>query len=158
MRAQAVVASADTRAAEISDKMHGELFATLLIFLRSANRKVVQRKLGYVKLIVNAVPLPFLRTRFGTLVLVLLRWSRLGKVMFEASLRHTLEPLVCRFGYSSIYAAPADDEASCKVLLDVRKSQERDKRKHVAVAARDKDAGDTRRDKIAPAGDGRAAW
>jgi ribosomal RNA-processing protein 12 len=133
--------------------MHGELFSTLLVFLQSANREIVKAVLGYVKLVVHALPVAFLRPRLGALVPALLRWSHPGKNAFKTSVRHTLERVVRRFGWDDVYAAAADDEAGRKVLLNVRKRKERAKKKRAAGAAQEEDEDEPPRDRAAPAGD-----
>ncbi|GLB37646.1 putative NUC173-domain-containing protein [Lyophyllum shimeji] len=112
----------------ISEKMHTEIFTTLLVFLSSANREIVKSILGFVKLAIHTLPTHIIHPHLKTLVPALLTWSHDHKNHFKAKVRHIFERMLRRFEWDEIYSCAGEGEAA-KVLVNIRKRKERAKRK-----------------------------
>ncbi|KAH8107256.1 ribosomal RNA-processing protein 12 [Cristinia sonorae] len=112
----------------IPAQMHSEIFATLLVFLSSANREIVKSALGYVKLAIHTMPVDLLRPHLKQVVPALLSWSHDHKNHFKEKVRHIFERMLRRFGWEDIYTHAEQEEAR-KFLLNIKKRKERAKRK-----------------------------
>ncbi|KAF8070663.1 armadillo-type protein [Lyophyllum atratum] len=112
----------------ISEKMHTEIFTTLLVFLSSANREIVKSILGFVKLAIHTLPTDIIRPHLKELVPALLTWSHDHKNHFKAKVRHIFERMLRRFGWEEVYSCAGEEEAA-KVLVNIKKRKERAKRK-----------------------------
>ncbi|KAJ7647107.1 armadillo-type protein [Roridomyces roridus] len=108
--------------------MHGEILATLLVFISSANREIVKSILGFVKLSIHTLPADLMRPHLPTLVPALLGWSHDHKNHFKAKVRHIFERMLRRFGWDEVYGCAGEEEAK-KVLVNIKKRKERAKRK-----------------------------
>ncbi|TFK53636.1 NUC173-domain-containing protein [Heliocybe sulcata] len=125
----------------ISDKMHSEIFSTLLVFLSSANREIVKSTLGYVKLAIHTLPTPLMRPQLPELVKALLGWSHQHNNHFKLKVRHIFERMIRRFGYDDVYAC-AQEEDGRKVLSNIKKRKDRAKRKKAMAEEAEDDAQD----------------
>lgn len=108
--------------------MKNEIFATMLVFLSSANREIVKSVLGYIKLSIHTYPVDLIQPHLKELVPALLTWSHDHKNHFKSKVRHIFERLLRRFSWEDVYSAAGDEEAS-KVLVNIKKRKERAKRK-----------------------------
>ncbi|KAG6903066.1 hypothetical protein C0995_006253 [Termitomyces sp. Mi166 len=125
----------------ISAKLHTELFATLLVFLTSANREIVKSVLGFVKLAIHTLPTEIIRPHLKDLVPKLLNWSHDHKNHFKAKVRHIFERMLRRFGWDEVYPCAGEEEAA-KVLVNIKKRKERAKRKKISRAEEGEDDDD----------------
>lgn len=116
------------RADTVPSQMHSEIFATLLVFLSSANREIVKSILGYIKLAIHTMPPDLLRPHLDKLVPALLGWSHDHKNHFKEKVRHIFERMLRRFGWEDIYSH-AEQEDARKFLLNIKKRKDRAKRK-----------------------------
>ncbi|OBZ70964.1 Ribosomal RNA-processing protein 12 [Grifola frondosa] len=133
----------------ISPQMNTEIFATLLVFVSSANREIVKSVLGFIKLAIHTMPAELLRPHLKELVPALLKWSHDHKNHFKAKVRHIFERMIRRFGWEDVYSCAGEEEAG-KVLLNIKKRKDRAKRRKANPA--DEDEGEAPRAKRA-AGD-----
>lgn len=112
----------------LSNTMKSEIFATMLVFLASANREIVKSVLGYIKLSIHTYPVDLIQPHLKELVPALLTWSHDHKNHFKSKVRHIFERLLRRFSWEDVYSAAGEEEAS-KVLVNIKKRKERAKRK-----------------------------
>ncbi|KAI0051816.1 NUC173-domain-containing protein [Auriscalpium vulgare] len=122
----------------ISLDMHTEIFSTILVFLKSANREIVKSALGFVKLAVTTLSEDLVRPQLSELVPALLGWSHDHKNHFKVKVRHIFERMVRRFGFQDVYACAGDEEAK-KVLVNIKKRKDRAKKKRARAADEDDD-------------------
>jgi len=110
-----------------------EILTTLLVFLSSANREIVKSTLGFIKLAIHTLPIDLLQPHLPQLVPALLNWSHDHKNHFKLKVRHIFERILRRFPWDTVYSCAGDMEAA-KVLVNIRKSKERAKKKKAAKA------------------------
>ncbi|BFZ58210.1 pre-rRNA processing protein [Savitreella phatthalungensis] len=116
---------------EFRDSMDREFVSDLLDtmepILESRDREVARSALGFYKVVVISLPVDLVRPRLDKFVEHLLGWSHLHARDFRSKVKHLLERMVRRFGFDAIDAyMPEEDK---KLLNNIRKSQERRKRK-----------------------------
>lgn len=112
---------------EVDQNMLSELVATLDLFLTSKNREIVRSVLGFVKVCVISLPKEMMEPRFKTLIPNLMVWSHEHKAHFKAKVKHIIERLVRRFGFETVDKyTPKEDK---KLIANIRKTRERNKRK-----------------------------
>ena len=109
--------------------MHNEILSTMLVFLTSTNREIVKSILGFVKLVIHTLPADLIRPHLKDLVPALLSWSHDHKNHFKVKVRHIFERMLRRFTWEEIHSCANDEEASTKVLMNIKKRKERAKRK-----------------------------
>ena len=109
--------------------MHNEILSTMLVFLTSTNREIVKSILGFVKLVIHTLPTDLIRPHLKDLVPALLSWSHDHKNHFKVKVRHIFERMLRRFTWEEIHSCANDEEASTKVLMNIKKRKERAKRK-----------------------------
>jgi ribosomal RNA-processing protein 12 len=112
--------------------MLNEIVSTLLVFLSSANREIVKSTLGFIKLAVHVLPESLMRLQLHRLVSALLGWAHDHKNHFKAKVRHIFERMIRRFGFQEVYSC-ANGEEAAKVLVNIKKSKDRAKRKKAAA-------------------------
>ena len=117
----------------MSQNMLTEILTTLLVFLSSANREIVKSTLGFIKLAIHTLPIELLQPHLPQLVPALLNWSHDHKNHFKLKVRHIFERILRRFPWDAVYSCAGDMEAA-KVLVNIRKSKERAKKKKAAKA------------------------
>ena len=123
----------------LSEQTLSDLVQTMDLFLTSNNREIVKSCLGFVKICVISLPIELMMPRLSTLVPNLIVWSHEHKVHFKAKVKHILERMVRRFGYDHIYRHCPDEDK--KLLVNIRKTKERaKKKKDAAKAGNDEDA------------------
>lgn len=115
-----------------------ELLATILVFLGSANREIVKSSVGFVKVAIVALPPVNVQPHLSKLVPALFSWSHEHRNHFKLNIRHIFERLIRKFGYEEIEALVEEDDR--KLLANIRKRQQRAKRKQ--QAREDGDASD----------------
>ncbi|KAL0578292.1 pre-rRNA processing protein [Marasmius crinis-equi] len=113
---------------DISNDMKKEIFATLLVFLSSANREIVKSVLGFVKLSIHTLPADIIQSHLNELVPALLTWSHDHKNHFKVKVRHIFERLLRRLPWEEVYSHAGNEDAA-KVLVNIKKRKERAKRK-----------------------------
>ncbi|KAK5997805.1 Ribosomal RNA-processing protein 12 [Cladobotryum mycophilum] len=125
----------------LTEQTLSDLVQTMDLFLTSNNREIVKSCLGFVKICVISLPVDLMMPRLGTLVPNLLVWSHEHKGHFKVKVKHILERMVRRFGFDDINKnCPEPDK---KLLANIRKTKERNKRKKdAAKAAHDEDGSD----------------
>ncbi|KAK0706708.1 NUC173 domain-containing protein [Lasiosphaeria miniovina] len=112
-----------------------DLVQTMDLFLTSNNREIVKSVLGFVKVCIISSPTDMVLPRLGTLVPNLMVWSHEHKGHFRSKVKHILERMIRRFGVETVnkYCPEADK----KLITNIRKTKERNKRKK--DASRDAD-------------------
>ncbi|VUC36479.1 unnamed protein product [Clonostachys rosea] len=123
---------------QLSEQTLSDLVQTMDLFLTSNNREIVKSCLGFVKVCVIGLPVELMLPRLSTLVPNLIVWSHEHKGHFKAKVKHILERMVRRFGYDNIHKNCP--EADKKLIINIRKTKERTKRKKdAAKTANDED-------------------
>ncbi|RSL67180.1 hypothetical protein CEP54_003338 [Fusarium duplospermum] len=126
---------------DLSEQTLSDLVQTMDLFLTSNNREIVKSCLGFVKVCVISLPVELMLPRLSTLVPNLIVWSHEHKGHFKAKVKHILERMVRRFGYENIHQNCP--EADKKLIVNIRKTKERTKKKKdAAKAAHDGDDSD----------------
>ncbi|KID88618.1 ribosomal RNA-processing protein 12 [Metarhizium guizhouense ARSEF 977] len=115
----------------LTEQTLSDLVQTMDLFLTSNNREIVKSCLGFVKICVISLPLELMIPRLATLVPNLIIWSREHKGHFKAKVKHILERMVRRFGYDLIHKNCP--EADRKLIVNIRKTKERTKKKKEAT-------------------------
>ena len=110
-----------------------DLVQTMDLFLTSNNREIVRSVLGFVKVCIISLPTNLMLPRFETLVPNLMVWSHEHKGHFKAKVKHILERMIRRFGVEIVNkSCPEDDR---KLIANIRKTKERNKRHKEAAKA-----------------------
>ena len=109
----------------------GDLVQTVDLFLTSNNREIVSSVLGFVKVCTISLPVEMVRVRLPSLIPNLMRWSHEHKGHFRAKVKHILDRMVRRFGYEIVNKHCP--EADRKLITNIRKTKERNKRKKKAA-------------------------
>lgn len=113
--------------------MQSELLATIIVFLKSANREIVKSALGFVKLSAITLPVTIVRPQLSELVPALLGWSHDHKNHFKTKVQHIFERMGRRFGWEEVLQNAGDSNAEgLKVLENVKKRKEKAKKKKAA--------------------------
>lgn len=124
----------------LSEQTLSDLVQTMDLFLTSNNREIVKSCLGFVKVCVISLPVELMLPRLETLVPNLIVWSREHKGHFKAKVKHILERMVRRFGFDNIHKfTPETDK---KLIVNIRKTKERTKKKKDASRANGEEASD----------------
>ncbi|SPQ27381.1 b02497e5-9f83-4063-8db0-8ab4b9af1534 [Thermothielavioides terrestris] len=118
----------------LSKETMADLVQTMDLFLTSNNREIVKSVLGFVKVCVISLPTDMMLPRLATLIPNVMVWSHEHKGHFRAKVKHILERMVRRFGVDVVNKHCP--EADRKLITNIRKTKERNKRKK-AAAARD---------------------
>ncbi|CAK7237651.1 pre-rRNA processing protein [Sporothrix bragantina] len=108
-----------------------DLVQTVDLFLTSNNREIVSSVLGFVKVCTISLPIEMVRVRLPSLIPNLMRWSHEHKGHFRAKVKHILDRMVRRFGYEIVNKHCP--EADRKLITNIRKTKERNKRKKKAA-------------------------
>jgi ribosomal RNA-processing protein 12 len=110
-----------------------DLVQTLDLFLTSNNREIVRSVLGFVKVCVISLPTSLMIPRLATLIPNLMVWSHEHKAHFKAKVKHILERMIRRFGVEVVNKnCPEEDR---KLIANIRKTKERNKRHKDAAKA-----------------------
>ena len=110
-----------------------DLVQTLDLFLTSNNREIVRSVLGFVKVCVISLPTSLMLPRLATLIPNLMVWSHEHKAHFKAKVKHILERMIRRFGVEVVNKnCPEEDR---KLIANIRKTKERNKRHKDAAKA-----------------------
>ncbi|KAK3315254.1 NUC173 domain-containing protein [Apodospora peruviana] len=108
-----------------------DLVQTMDLFLTSNNREIVKSVLGFVKVCVISLPTGLMLPRLATLIPNVMVWSHEHKGHFRAKVKHIIERMLRRFGYDVVHkCCPEDDR---KLIVNIRKTKERNKRKKDAA-------------------------
>jgi ribosomal RNA-processing protein 12 len=117
-----------------------DLVQTMDLFLTSNNREIVRSVLGFVKVCVISLPIALMQPRLQTLIPNLMVWSHEHKAHFKAKVKHILERMIRRFGVDTVNKyCPEDDQ---KLIANIRKTKERNKRHRDAAKAGGQDGSD----------------
>lgn len=110
-----------------------DLVETMDLFLTSNNREVVRSVLGFVKVCVISLSSDIMLPRLKTLIPNLMVWSHEHKAHFKAKVKHILERMIRRFGVDVVNKyCPEEDR---KLIANIRKTKERNKRHKDAAKA-----------------------
>jgi len=104
-----------------------DLVDTVFALLESPSREVVRAVMGFVKACVLALPPGALLPRLQALVPALLRFQHEHKGQLQAKVKHILERMIRKYGYDAV--EKATPEADRKLIVNIRKIRERNKRK-----------------------------
>jgi ribosomal RNA-processing protein 12 len=121
---------------ELTPETLTDLVQTMDLFLTSNNREIVRSVLGFVKVCVISLPTSLMLPRLASLIPNLMVWSHEHKAHFKAKVKHILERMIRRFGVDVVNKnCPEEDR---KLISNIRKTKERNKRhKEAAKAAGD---------------------
>lgn len=116
------------------------LVETMDLFLTSNNREIVRSVLGFVKVCIISLPTDMMMPRLQTLVPNLMVWSHEHKAHFKAKVKHIFERMIRRFGVDIVNKhCPEEDK---KLISNIRKTKERNKRHKDAAKAAGEDSDD----------------
>ncbi|AJW10566.1 Rrp12p [Saccharomyces cerevisiae YJM1083] len=108
-----------------------DIYDTIELYLTSNSREIVKSAIGFTKVCVLGLPEELMRPKVPELLLKLLRWSHEHTGHFKAKVKHIIERLIRRFGYDYIEANfPEEDR---RLLTNIRKMRNRNKRKDEEV-------------------------
>lgn len=107
------------------------MLSTMLVFLGSANREIVKSAIGFVKVAVVCLAPVDIQPHLAALVPALFDWSHEHANHFKANIRHILERMLRKFGYAEIEALTPEKDR--KLLVNIKKRQQRAKRKREAA-------------------------
>ncbi|KAK3387694.1 NUC173 domain-containing protein [Podospora didyma] len=113
-----------------------DLVQTMDLFLTSNNREIVKSVLGFVKVCIISLPTDMVLPRLATMVPNIMVWSHEHKGHFRSKVKHILERMIRRFGVDVVMRHCP--EADKKLITNIRKTKERNKRKKDA----ERDGGD----------------
>lgn len=117
----------------LGNQMVADLVETLDLFLTSNNREIVQSVLGFVKVCVISLSKELMIPRLKTLIPNLMVWSHEHKAHFKAKVKHIIERMIRRFGVEIVNNyCPEEDR---KLISNIRKTKERNKRHKDAAKA-----------------------
>lgn len=117
----------------LSPETLADLVQTMDLFLTSNNREVVRSVLGFIKVCVISLPVTLMQPRLQTLIPNLMVWSHEHKAHFKAKVKHILERMIRRFGVDIVNKfCPEEDR---KLIANIRKMKERNKRHKDAAKA-----------------------
>ncbi|KAK9472655.1 NUC173 domain-containing protein [Dipodascopsis tothii] len=109
------------------------LVETIDLFLTSKNREIVKAALGFVKVMVTSLPKDLVEPRLATLVPNLLNWAHEHNARFKMKIKNLIERMTRRFGFEAMESVFPENDL--KLLTNIRKSSERERRKQDAAAA-----------------------
>jgi len=122
--------------AQLSETSIADMVQTMDLFLSSPSREIVRSVLGFVKVCIISLPIPFMKPRLQTLVPSLMNWGKEHKAQFKVKVKNILERMIRRFGVEIVERyCPEEDK---KLITNIRKTRDRNKKKKAA----DKEAGD----------------
>ena len=137
----------------LSSETLTDLVQTMDLFLTSNNREIVRSVLGFVKVCVISLPTTLMQPRLQTLIPNLMVWSHEHKAHFKAKVKHILERMIRRFGVDVVNKyCPEDDR---KLIANIRKMKERNKRHKDAAKAGSQEGQDAEDDLTKPKRKGR---
>ncbi|KAI9804800.1 MAG: hypothetical protein M1825_001168 [Sarcosagium campestre] len=117
----------------LPDSLLTELVSTLDLFLTTNNREVVGSCFGFVKVCVISLPTVLMIPRLESIIPNLMAWSKEHKGRFKSKVKHIIERMIRRFGFDVVEKwCPQTDR---KLIVNIRKSKERSRRKKAAGAA-----------------------
>ncbi|KAL2261005.1 hypothetical protein VTK26DRAFT_4818 [Humicola hyalothermophila] len=115
----------------LSKETMTDLVQTMDLFLTSNNREIVKSVLGFVKVCVLSLPTDMMLPRLSTLIPNVMVWSHEHKGHLRAKVKHILERMIRRFGVDIVNKhCPESDR---KLITNIRKTKERNKRKKEAA-------------------------
>ncbi|BGP19456.1 hypothetical protein JCM10213_006276 [Rhodosporidiobolus nylandii] len=124
---------------ELKDAYLADLIETIVVFLTSANREIVKSALGFVKVAVVSLPAHLVTPSLPPLVPAIINWSHEHSNHFKVKIRHLLERMIRKYGYSEVERyVPEDDK---KLVSNIRKRQARSKKKKAAAMEVDGEEG-----------------
>jgi ribosomal RNA-processing protein 12 len=110
-----------------------ELVETLDLFLTSKNREIVRSVLGFVKVAVISLPINLMLPRLPSLIPNLMVWSHEHAAHMKVKIKHIIERMIRRFGVDIVNKhCPEEDR---KLVTNIRKTKERQKRQKDAAKA-----------------------
>ncbi|KAL4231185.1 pre-rRNA processing protein [Mactra antiquata] len=116
---------------EFKDHITGDMLEAIVekvcLLLKSKSREVVQSSLGFTKVIVSTFPVTTLAQHLKTIMSSLTSMKEDCHHHFRFKSKEVYTKLVRKFGYETIYEL--SPEGIRKVLVNIRKTQERAKRK-----------------------------
>jgi len=129
---------------QVSDQTITGLLDTVDIFLTSPNRELVRSTMGFVKACVIGLPDKVMLPRLTNLISNLLLYQHEHKGQLQAKVKHILERMMRKYGYEAVEKATPEQDR--RLVVNIRKTRERNKRKKkgVSFAAGDDEGGQER--------------
>ena len=129
---------------QVSDQTIIDLLETMDIFLKSPNRELVRSTMGFVKACVISLPDKMMLPRLSGLIPNLLLYQHEHKGQLQAKVKHILERMMRKYGYEAVEKATPEQDR--KLIVNIRKTRERNKRKKkgISAAGADGDSGQER--------------
>lgn len=111
----------------LSSESITELLDTVFTVLESPNREIVRSTMGFVKASVISLSESFMTPRLNDLIPLLLKYQHEHKGQLQAKVKHILERMIRKYGYATV--EKATPETDRKLIINIRKTRERNKRK-----------------------------
>jgi ribosomal RNA-processing protein 12 len=106
---------------------------TVFTMLESPNREIVRSTMGFVKASVISLPESVMMPRLNDLIPLLLKYQHEHKGQLQVKVKHILERMIRKYGYATVEKATPDTDR--KLIVNIRKTRERNKRKKKGGAA-----------------------
>lgn len=104
-----------------------DIYDTIELYLTSNSREIAKSAIGFAKVCVLGLPDELMRPKVPSLIVKLLRWSHEHTGHFKAKVKHIIERLIRKYGYEFVEANFPEDDL--KLLTNIRKTRNRNKRK-----------------------------
>lgn len=104
-----------------------ELLETVFTLLESPNREIVRSTMGFVKACVLSLPSNTMLPRLHDLIPLLLKYQHEHKGQLQVKVKHILERMIRKYGYSAVERATPESDR--RLIVNIRKTRERNKRK-----------------------------
>ncbi|CEP63563.1 mRNA-binding protein RRP12 LALA0_S08e05446g [Lachancea lanzarotensis] len=112
---------------QVSTDILMDIYDTIELYLTSNSREIVKSAIGFAKVCCLALPGELMRSKIPSLLPKLLRWSHEHTGHFKAKVKHIIERLIRKYGYDYMDQHFPDEDK--KLLVNIRKSRDRSKRK-----------------------------
>ena len=112
-----------------------ELVLTVDFFLTSKNREIIRSVIGFCKVSIISLPDAIIRPRLPELIPKIVQWGHEHANQLHLKVKGIIERAVRRFGYEKIAKNCAEEDR--KLVHNIQKSKERQKRKKASNATRD---------------------
>jgi ribosomal RNA-processing protein 12 len=119
--------------AQLKEETITDLVQTMDLFLTSNNREIVGSVLGFVKECIISLPTELLMPRLQSLIPNLITWSHEHKAHFKVKVKHIFERMIRRVGVEVVERYTPEEDR--KLITNIRKTKERNKKKRSAAEA-----------------------
>ncbi|KAG5513898.1 hypothetical protein PMAC_000520 [Pneumocystis sp. 'macacae'] len=107
-----------------------ELLNTVYMFIISNNYEIVKSTLGFIKMTLICLPISIMKNYLSMLIPNLIIWAHEHKGHFRAKVKNIIERIIRRYGFEIVEKeVPEQDK---KLIINIKKTKERLKRKKIA--------------------------